>query len=65
MVDWEGLPAAIAGDGESEAPSVIRLHSSNEDSIRNSSMTAPPKYGHRSDADENHLRQSMAVNSDN
>jgi hypothetical protein len=30
MVDWEGLPAAIARDGDSESPRMIRLHSSNE-----------------------------------
>jgi hypothetical protein len=30
MVDWEGLPAAIAGDGDSKAPTMIRLHSLNE-----------------------------------
>jgi hypothetical protein len=30
MVDWEGLPTAIAGDGDFEALRMIRLHSPNE-----------------------------------
>jgi hypothetical protein len=65
MVDWEGLSVAIAGDGDSEAPRMIRLHNSDEDSMGNSYMTAPPKYGHRSDADENHLWRCTTVSGDN